>query len=65
MATLMAILCLKHIGGFSGFMEAIHSQGLENDFRMVTTGRPDEIITRLSLDRFEHGDIQTDAFVVG
>ena len=41
MATLMAILCLKHIGGFSGFMEAIHSAGLENDFRMVTTGRPD------------------------
>ncbi len=41
MATLMAVLCLKHIGGFSGFAEAIHSAGLENDFRMVTTGRPD------------------------
>ncbi len=41
MATLMAVLCLKHIGGISGFLEAIRSAGLENDFRMVTTGRSD------------------------
>ena len=41
MATLMAVLCLKHVGGFSGFIEAIQSTGLENDFRMVTTGRSD------------------------
>ena len=41
MAALMAVLCLKHIGGIGGFMEAISSMGLENEFRMVTSGRSD------------------------
>jgi hypothetical protein len=33
--------------------------------RHITTGEPDEIITSLSLDRFDGREIQADAFVVG
>jgi len=33
--------------------------------RHIATGEPDEIVTSLSLVRFERGDLQADAFVVG
>jgi len=41
MATLMAVLCLKQVGGISGFFEAIHNAGLSDQFQMVTRGRAD------------------------
>jgi len=41
MATLMAVLCLKQVGGISGFFEAIHNAGLSEQFQMVTRGRTD------------------------
>jgi Na+/proline symporter len=41
MAALMAVLCLKHIGGIDGFVAAIHDGGLSSEFAMLTPGRAD------------------------
>ncbi len=54
-----------HICGFSGHGFMLGPVAGKRMARHITTGRPDDIITSLSLDRFERGDIQADAFVVG
>ncbi len=54
-----------HICGFSGhgfMLGPVTGRRMAN---YITTGRSDEIIDSLSLDRFESGDIQADGFVVG
>lgn len=54
-----------HICGFSGhgfMLGPVTGRRMANQ---ITTGRPDEIITSLSLDRFAKGNLQADAFVVG
>jgi sarcosine oxidase subunit beta len=54
-----------HICGFSGHGFMLGPVTGKRMARHITTGQPDDIITSLSLDRFERGDIQADAFVVG
>ncbi len=54
-----------HICGFSGHGFMLGPVTGRRMAQFITTGRTDEIINNLSLDRFERGDIQTDAFVVG
>ena len=41
MAALMAILCLKEMGGVSGFLDAIQTSAAASDFKMITPGRED------------------------
>lgn len=41
MAILLAVLCLREVGGISGFFQAIDAAGLTDEFRMVTPGRED------------------------
>ncbi len=54
-----------HICGFSGhgFMSA--PACARHMARYIVTGRADPLVTHLSLGRFESGDLQPDAFVVG
>ena len=54
-----------HICGFSGHGFMLGPVTGVRMARYITTGQPDDIITSLSLDRFEKGEIQADAFVVG
>nr|MEE4266588.1 FAD-binding oxidoreductase [Candidatus Krumholzibacteria bacterium] len=54
-----------HICGFSGHGFMLGPVTGQRMARHITTGQPDDIITSLSLDRFEKGEIQADAFVVG
>ncbi|MBU8871965.1 MAG: FAD-binding oxidoreductase [Gemmatimonadales bacterium] len=54
-----------HICGFSGHGFMLGPVTGRRMAQFITTGRSDKIINSLSLDRFERGDIQTDAFVVG
>ena len=54
-----------HICGFSGHGFMLGPVSGKRMARYITTGEPDDIISSLSLDRFENGDIQADAFVVG
>ena len=54
-----------HICGFSGHGFMLGPVAGRRMARFITTGQPDDIISSLSLDRFERGDLQTDAFVVG
>ncbi|MFH1843791.1 MAG: FAD-binding oxidoreductase [bacterium] len=54
-----------HICGFSGHGFMLGPVCGRRMARFITTGEPDDIITSLSLARFEHGDIQADDFVVG
>lgn len=41
MAVLLAVLCLREVGGIGGFFSAIEAAGLTEEFRMVTPGRAD------------------------
>lgn len=41
MAILLAVLCLREVGGIGGFFSAIEAAGLTDEFRMVTPGRED------------------------
>ncbi len=54
-----------HICGFSGHGFMLGPVTGVRMARFITTGQHDDIIANLSLDRFEKGGIQTDAFVVG
>lgn len=54
-----------HICGFSGHGFMLGPTAGRRMARYITTGRDDEIIRSLSLDRFASGEIQADAFVVG
>jgi sarcosine oxidase subunit beta len=54
-----------HICGFSGHGFMLGPVCGRRMATQIITGRPDEIITSLSLDRFEKGELQRDAFVVG
>ncbi len=54
-----------HICGFSGHGFMLGPVTGVRMARYITTGQPDDIIASLSLDRFEKGGIQADAFVVG
>ncbi len=54
-----------HICGFSGHGFMLGPVTGMRMARFITTGQPDDIISSLSLDRFEKGEIQTDGFVVG
>jgi len=54
-----------HICGFSGHGFMLGPMTGRRMARFITTGRPDDIIASLSLDRFENGELQADAFVVG
>ena len=54
-----------HICGFSGHGFMLGPVTGRRMARFITTHQPDEIIDSLSLDRFERGDIEADAFVVG
>jgi sarcosine oxidase subunit beta len=54
-----------HICGFSGHGFMLGPVVGKRMARHITTGEPDEIITSLSLDRFDGREIQADAFVVG
>ncbi len=54
-----------HICGFSGHGFMLGPISARRMARHVTTGRPDDIIESLSLARFERGDVEADAFVVG
>jgi sarcosine oxidase subunit beta len=54
-----------HICGFSGHGFMLGPVSGRRMARFITSGRPDEIITHLSLDRFDRGDLKPDAFVVG
>ncbi|MFT5233224.1 MAG: sarcosine oxidase subunit beta [Candidatus Krumholzibacteriia bacterium] len=54
-----------HICGFSGHGFMLGPVTGRRMAAHIASGRPDEIITSLSLDRFERGDLQRDAFVVG
>jgi len=53
------------ICGFSGHGFMLGPVCGRRTAAQIATGHPDEIISSLSLDRFERGDLQTDAFVVG
>jgi sarcosine oxidase, subunit beta len=54
-----------HICGFSGHGFMLGPVTGVRTARYITTGQHDDIIASLSLDRFEKGGIQADAFVVG
>lgn len=54
-----------HICGFSGHGFMLGPVTGVRMARYITTGQHDDIIASLSLDRFEKGGIQADAFVVG
>jgi sarcosine oxidase subunit beta len=54
-----------HICGFSGHGFMLGPVTGRRMARYIATGQPDDIISSLSLDRFESGDLQADAFVVG
>ena len=54
-----------HICGFSGHGFMLGPVTGKRMAAQILTGEPDEIITSLSLDRFEKGDLQADGFVVG
>lgn len=54
-----------HICGFSGHGFMLGPVTGKRMAKFITTGTPDDIIQSLSLDRFEKGDLQADAFVVG
>jgi sarcosine oxidase subunit beta len=54
-----------HICGFSGRGFMLGPVTGRRMARHIVTGQPDDIITRLALDRFESGDLKPDAFVVG
>ncbi len=54
-----------HSCGFSGHGFMLGPMTGKRMARFITTGRRDEIIESLSLERFSRGDIQADAFVVG
>jgi sarcosine oxidase subunit beta len=54
-----------HVCGFSGHGFMLAPMAATRMARQITTGEPDEIITSLSLARFEGGEIEADAFVVG
>ncbi|MGD9546332.1 MAG: NAD(P)/FAD-dependent oxidoreductase [Candidatus Krumholzibacteriia bacterium] len=54
-----------HICGFSGHGFMLGPMTGRRMAKHITTGAEDPIISSLSLDRFEKGDIQADAFVVG
>jgi sarcosine oxidase subunit beta len=54
-----------HICGFSGHGFMLGPVTGRRMAAQITTGQPDQIITSLSLDRFEKGELQADAFVVG
>jgi len=53
------------ICGFSGHGFMLAPIAGKRMARHIATGEPDDIVTSLSLARFERGDLQTDAFVVG
>jgi len=54
-----------HICGFSGHGFMLGPVSAKRMAKHITTGEPDEIIESLSLARFERGDVEADAFVVG
>jgi len=54
-----------HLCGFSGHGFMLAPVAARRMARHILTGEPDEIIASLSLDRFERGEIEVDAFVVG
>ncbi len=54
-----------HICGFSGHGFMLGPVCARKMAAFITDGRPDEIIDSLSLERFDRGDVQPDAFVVG
>jgi sarcosine oxidase subunit beta len=54
-----------HICGFSGHGFMLGPMTGKRMARHIVTGEPDDIIARLSLDRFANGDTVADAFVVG
>ncbi len=54
-----------HICGFSGHGFMLGPVTGMRMARFITSGQQDDIITSLSLDRFEKGDLQADGFVVG
>jgi sarcosine oxidase subunit beta len=55
----------QQVCGFSGHGFMLAPMAATRMARMITTGAPDEIIDSLSLARFEGGEIEADAFVVG
>ena len=54
-----------HICGFSGHGFMLGPVTGRRMARFITTGATDPIIANLSLDRFEKGNLEADAFVVG
>ncbi len=54
-----------HICGFSGHGFMLGPITGRRMAKHITTGAEDPLIASLSLDRFERGDVQRDAFVVG
>lgn len=54
-----------HICGFSGHGFMLGPVCGRRTAALITGGQSDDIIASLSLSRFETGDLQTDAFVVG
>ena len=54
-----------HVCGFSGHGFMLGPVCGKRMAEHILTGRPDPIITSLSLSRFESGDLHPDAFVVG
>jgi len=54
-----------HICGFSGHGFMLGPVSGRRMAAHIVSGEPDSIITSLSLDRFERGGLQRDAFVVG
>ena len=54
-----------HICGFSGHGFMLGPVTGRRMARHIATGEPDDIISSLSLDRFENGNLKPDAFVVG
>jgi sarcosine oxidase subunit beta len=54
-----------HLCGFSGHGFMLAPVCGRRMARQIVTGEPDAIITSLSLDRFERGELEVDAFKVG
>ena len=54
-----------HLCGFSGHGFMLAPVCARRLALQITTGRSDEIIASLSLERFARGDVEKDAFVVG
>jgi len=54
-----------HICGFSGHGFMLGPVSGRRMAQHILTGEPDEIISSLDLGRFERGEVQADAFVVG